>query len=149
MKKQKIINYTTSVPVEKTLADIERLLSRFGVTKSMRDYAADGRVVGYYFSLNVNGAPMLFKLPCNSEKVFAVLIHGYKKKRRDTEKKVKEQSDKIAWRVLYSSLAADLTRIELQQVKAEQVFMPHAYNSRLGKTYFEMAEQDGFKQLSA
>lgn len=149
MKKQKIIDYTTNVPVERTLPEIEKLLQRFGVTKSMRDYA-NGEVVGLSFSILLqNGKEIYFRMPCDADKVFTIIMRGYKRKQRGTEKKVREQSAKIAWRLLYDSLAADLSRIELGQIRPEQLFFGQIINPETGQTFFEVVEERGFKMLGA
>lgn len=146
MKKQKFINYTTNVPVEKTLPEIERLLGRFGVSHSTREWK-DGEVVGLVFSLPVGNQEIFFRLPCNADKVYQILIKQYKRKRRDTDQKAREQSAKIAWRVLMDRLAAELSSIEFEQIKPEQLFFGQIINPQTGKTFFEIVEERGFKML--
>jgi hypothetical protein len=148
MRKQKFINYTTNVPVEKTLPEIERLLGRFGVTHSTREWK-DGEVIGLVFSLRTGREEIFFRLPCNAEAVYQIIMQGYKRKRKSTEKTVREQSAKIAWRILFDSLAADLSRIELGQVKPEQLFFGQIINPQTGQTFFEIVEERGFKMLKA
>lgn len=146
MKKQKIMNYTTNVPVERTLPEIERLLGRFGVSHSTREWK-NGEVVGLVFSMPVGAQEILFRLPCNVEAVYTIIMKSYKRQRASTEKLVREQSAKIAWRILLDSLAADLSRIELGQVKPEQLFFGQIINPQTGKTFFEIVEERGFKML--
>lgn len=148
MKKQKFINYTTNVPVEKTLPEIERILGRFGVSHSTREWK-DGEVIGLVFALPVHNQEMFFRLPCNADKVYQILIKQYKRKRRDTEKKVHEQSAKIAWRVLMDRLAAELSSIEFEQITPEQLFFGQIINPQTGQTFFEIVEEHGFKLLGA
>jgi hypothetical protein len=57
-----LLNYTTTIEPEQTISEIQKLLSRHGVTAMMTEY--DGpQVSAVSFRMNIDGKPMGFKLP--------------------------------------------------------------------------------------
>ena len=67
-----IRNYTSTVPVEKSTAAIERLLVDAGATHIVRQYA-EKRLTGFVFSIEVGGKNITFKLPANPPAVKRIL----------------------------------------------------------------------------
>jgi len=140
----KIMNYTTEVAAEKSILDIERLLSKAGVKSVHKEFNGGGETTAFVFSLITGHGEMFFKMPCDVDKVFTVLFDEVKKPQRGTEKRVREQANRVAWRILLDSLTADITRLKLQQVTPEQVFLSYMWNPKTGKTLFEKLESQQF-----
>jgi hypothetical protein len=149
MKDLKLLNYTSTVPPEKSIAEIERLLARAGATKIAKDYAGDGSVVAFFFAIPTTNGPILFRMPCDVERVFEVLIQDHKRFRRDTKKKIREQANRVAWRILLDWIESQIAMIRLNQVKPQQAFLAYAYDPRTQQTLFERIEENGFKMLGA
>lgn len=149
MNNIKLMNYTSVVPAEKSILEIERLLSKAGASKIAKDYLRDGTVKAFIFSIPLEHGPVLFRLPCDVDSVFAVLMNEYKRPRQDTAKKVRRQAERVAWRIMLDWIEAQITMIQLHQVKPEQVFLPYAYDSRTGKTLFQRIEEKGFLMLDS
>lgn len=145
MKDIKLLNYTSNVPPEKTVMEIEKLLASAGATKTAKDIGGDGNVTAFFFAIPTQNGSITFRMPCNVERVYAVLIDGYKRKRRDTDKKVRQQAARVAWRILLDWLEAQIAMIRLDQVKAQQAFLPYAYDARTGQTLFEKLEEQNFQ----
>ena len=144
MKDFKLMNYTTAVAPEKSILDIERLLARAGVKSIHKDYDGSGEATGFIFSIITTHGELFFKMPCDVEKVFAKLYSEVKQPQAGTKNRVKEQAARVAWRILLDSLRADITRLKLEQVTPEQVFLPYMWNPRTGKTLFEKLEGQKF-----
>ena len=145
MKSFKLMNYTTQVAAEKSILEIERLLARAGVKSVHKDYNGGGEVTGFVFSIvTQHHGELFFKMPCDVDKVFTALFSEIKRPHRGTRKKIEEQASKVAWRILLDSLTADITRLKLQQVTPEQVFLPYMWNPKTGKTLFEKLESQRF-----
>jgi hypothetical protein len=149
MRPYKLMNYSSAVPMEKSILDIERLLSRAGASKIAKDYSGDGAVTGFFFSIPTNSGEMIFRMPCDVEKVYTVLLAEKKKMHYDTKKRVREQANRVAWRILLDWTSAQLTMIRLQQVKPQQAFLPYAWDPERRQTLFERFEEGGFKQLGS
>lgn len=143
--KSKLLNYTTNVPVEKSILDIERLLMKVGARRIIKDASADGRITAFIFSLELESGTVLFRLPCEVERVASVLLKSYKRPRHDTAKKIKLQAERVAWRILLDWIEAQTAMIMLEQTKPQQIFLPYAYDIRTGQTLFEKVEKSNFQ----
>ena len=151
-----ILNYTTKIPVETTIAEIEKMLSGCGAQKILKEYDNDGNIEVIQFVLNNNGKQLPFKLPMNVEAVLQTLKNqsgeykrtGYSQRRVVPSSMVnKEQARRVGWRIIKDWLEAQLALFFLQMVKIEEIFLPYMYNEKTGKTMFEMMEEKGFMQL--
>ncbi len=142
MKSYKLMNYTSSVPAEKSILDIERLLWSAGATKIAKDANRDGTVTAFIFALPVGVQQIPFRLPCNIDKVFAVLMANYKRPHRGTKEKVRAQSERVAWRILLSWIDAQVTMIRLDQARPEEVFLPYMWNGK--QTLFQQFQSKDF-----
>ncbi len=157
-----ILNYTTKIPVETTIAEIEKMLANSGASKILKDYDIDGNVKSISFTLVTEKGELPFKLPMNKESVLQVLKNqsgeyrkqksrsgGYGKQVRVVPDKMvtKEQADRVGWRIIKDWLEAQLALFFLQMVKIEEIFLPYMYNSKTDKTMFQMLEEKGFDKL--
>lgn len=147
MKPYKLLNYTSGVPAEKSIADIERALSRAGATKVAKDYSGDGTVVAFFFSIPTGHGDMVFRMPCDVDKVFTVFMADIKRPHANTEKNMRDKASRVAWRILLDWIQAQIAMIKLQQVKPQQAFLPYAYDARTKQTLFDRLESSGYKLL--
>jgi hypothetical protein len=145
----KLRNYTSSVPVERSLSAIETLLVMAGATHIARFYDDQKRIAGFLFQIPINGLSLAFKLPVNSLAVKRILETEIKHPRRGTMNKVGEQAERTAWKLLHEWVHIQLSMIEMQQAEAMQVFLPYAYDGKTEQTYFEKLKEGGFKQLTS
>lgn len=147
MKKFRLMNYTTSVKASQTIMEIEDLLARAGVKSVHKEYQ-NHEPSAFVFSIVTRHGELFFKMPCEVEPVFETLYAEIKKPHHNTKQLLREQSVRVAWRVMLDSLRADLTKLRLKQVVPEQVFLPYLYNPNSGVTLFQQLEEGGFKQLT-
>ena len=143
----KIKNYTSIVSPDKSIAAIEKMLREAGASYVGKNYD-NGEVVGFTFTLIVEGQPKTFKLPCNVPVVFDVL----KPAGWMSEKKIRalhEQAKRTAWRLLSDWVAVQLSMIKLRQAEAVQIFLPYIYDTLADKTFFEYMRETGYKLLGA
>jgi len=132
-----LLNYTTKIEPEQTIAEIQRLLAKHGVSAMMTEY--DGpHVAAVSFRINVEGNPIGFKLPCNWRAVLEVINadrkirHGYK---------TNDQAIRTAGRIIFEWVRTQLALVEVNMVTVPQVFLPYAI-MRDGKTLSEHVERD-------
>lgn len=152
-----ILNYTTQIPVEKTIQEIETLLAQSGVSKILKDYDNSGNINSISFIISTEKGELPFKLPMNLRAVMQVINNqtGERKKTRYGSQRVipqrfyndEEQARRVGWRIIKDWLEAQLALIFLQMVKLEEIFLPYMYNSKSDKTMFEMLEDKGFGNL--
>lgn len=138
-------NYTSDVPVSRTIARIEELLARCGASHIAKEYGAGGVVNALQFMISVNSQNHVIKLPANPQKVFDALKAQVSKPRKDTMQRIREQSQKTAWKLQQDWVEVQLSMIEMGQAEILQVFLPYVFNGR--QTYYEALSERGFKGL--
>ena len=143
---KRIKNFSTSIPVEKTVMEIERMLGKFGASKIVKEFDSEGNPEVLTFMILTENGEIPIRLPLNYPKNLEVF------KRQVDEKKLpknyrenKEQAHKVGWRIIKDWLESQLTLISLEQVKIEEIFLPYIYNFNTGKTMFQAIEETGFQ----
>lgn len=129
MSNPKLKNYTTTVPAEKSISEIEHLLLEFGAENFMKKADKEKRqFTGIMFTFEINDKQLPFKLPANVEKVCDYLYKDYLK-RTSRPRKSREDFEKdaynIAWRLIKDWVHAQLSIITTEMVQPEEVFMPY------------------------
>ena len=140
-------NYTSTVPVERSLAAIEKLLVEAGATHIARTYTG-GNITGFIFAIEVSRKPISFKLPANPAAVKTMLTKKVSRPRSRTLERLDEQSQRTAWKLLHDWVHVQISLIQMGQADAVQVFLPYAYNTLSRCTLYEKFKEGGFKALT-
>lgn len=149
-----ILNYTTTVPPERSVGEITTLLVRKGAKSVTSDFNDDGRVKAVSFVMAVGGLPARFLLPANAEGVAKFMLREkpYRSRVRGTrqqyEQKVRQKAEWVAWRILKDWVEAQMALIESGQAEAAQVFMPYA-TAQDGRTMYELFVENNQKRLGS
>lgn len=138
-----LLNYTTTIDSEQTIGEIQKALSKYGVSAMMTEY--DGQQVSAVsFQLNIDGKKMAFKMPCNWRAVRAVFDEQGIRTVKHRDKNLDNQAIRTAWRVIKVWVEAQLALVEINMVTVPQVFLPYAI-TKDGRTLSEkMAENPEF-----
>lgn len=147
-----LLNYTTKIAPEQTISEIQKMLSRHGVSAIMTEY--DGpHVSAVSFKMIVDGKPMGFKLPCNWKSVLGIFEAGksdrnmWDKKRAARIREAREaQAIRTAWRIIKDWIQAQLALVEVNMVTVPQVFLPYAI-MKDGRSLAEHFESDPSRML--
>lgn len=140
-----IKNYTTDVPVAKTVGEIHVLLAEHGARKIMFDYDDEAKIRAVCFTIFTGNGEQAVKLPANAERVREVLRQqkqNPKNRNRTSINDSMEQAEKVAWRIVKDWLAAQLAILETEMVDVQQVFLPYFVN-RHGQTLYEVYASGG------
>jgi len=145
MKKPIIKNYTTDIPAEKTINEIHQLLAENGASGVMTEYTNTGRVKDIFFKIKHGDRDLPFRLPAKPAEVYQAL---YKGKPGDYTGSAyydarMEKSQNIAWRICKTWLEAQLTLVNLQQAKIQEVFLPYLVMPN-NQTLYEDMEKKQF-----
>jgi hypothetical protein len=142
--KKLIKNYTTDIPVEKTIAEIQQLLVQNGARGIALEYDERGAIKDIFFKVIVNKQELPFRLPAKAERVYQALW-GEKLAWEHTRygEGWRAQAERIAWRICKTWLEAQITLITLEQAKIEEVFLPYLILPG-DKTLFETMERNQF-----
>lgn len=150
-----ILNYTTKVPPERSVAEIITLLARKSAHSITQDFFEDGRHKAITFIMVAGGIPTRFQLPVNIDGVTAALLrdkpynpsrhHGGRDK---YTKKMRDLAEWVSWRILKDWVAAQLAIVEAGMAEAAQVFFPYA-TEQSGRTIYELFIENNQKQLGS
>jgi hypothetical protein len=139
-KKVSLFMETTKKEPEETMAEIQRVLRKYGLKKFMADYNG-GEIVGCIFSVDIGGDEVGFKLPIRWEPLYALAKQGRTKYIRD-----KYQAQRVAWRIQLRWIEAQLAIVDIGQAAFQEVFMPYLMvNSH--QTVYEKFSKQSFKAL--
>lgn len=138
-----LANYTTKVPVVRSVALIQELLARAKAKSVMLDFdAMEPSAVS--FCLIVDGMQIGFRLPCNWRGVLATM-------RKDSSisgrLKCDEQAKRVAWRTAHDWLRAQLAMVEVGSAALDQMMMSHAI-TLTGETLYERIKASKFELLA-
>jgi len=152
-----ILNYTTQISVEKTIAEIEKMLAESGANKILKEYDNDGKISAISFVIQTEKGNISFKLPMNEKAVMQTINNQTKehKKTKYGQQRIipkkfyndYDQARRVGWRIIKDWLEAQLALYFLQMVKIEEIFLPYMYNKVTNQTMFQMLEEKGFDNL--
>ena len=133
-----LLNYSTTIPAQKTIAEVQSLLAKAGATAILSEYDNAGNVMSLSFKMRLNNSEIGFRLPSEPEKILQLI-----KTQRGVPTRFQniEQARKITWRIIKDWVEAQLAIIETQMVKPEQVFLPYAITND-GCTLYEKVMSD-------
>jgi len=145
-------NYTSSVPVERSIMLIEKLLMDAGAVNINKTIdPATKEVSGIVFQINVDQRPIVFKLPSKVEQCFKMMwkqVSPRSAHRDSVKENVMNQAKRTAWKLLFDWVSIQVSMIQIQQVELLEVFLPYAYDYQSEQTFFEKLKGNGFKQLN-
>lgn len=135
-----IKNYTTDVPVNKTVSEIHLMLADHGAKRILFDYGADSKVTAISFTIETPTGEQAVRLPANVERVREVMRQQKNNPRNRNRSQIddsQDQAERVAWRIVKDWLAAQLAILETEMVDVQQVFLPYFLN-RQGQTLYEV-----------
>jgi len=141
-------NYTSAVSADRSISKIEKLLVSIGATNINKQYAEE-QLSAISFLVNVNGTTLAFKLPAKIGMVEKVLKEEIKRPRAETYKRIADQSERTAWKIVCDWVEIQVSMIKLQQAEFVEIFLPYAYDIQNDQTFYEKLKDSGFKQLPA
>lgn len=124
-EKKFLLNYTTEIAGEKTVAEITQMLAAHGATAIFTEYGPQTHLVtSISFEMRVDGRLFRFRIPNDWKGVLAVLEEQRKRNRRIEA--TENQARRVSWRIIKDWIEAQLAFVESRQTKVEQVFLPYA-----------------------
>lgn len=136
-----LLNYTTEIGADKSIAQIQKNLAEHGARAIMSEYDNEGYITSLSFQLMVNEQMIGFKLPSDWRPVLQILEQ--QRKRNSRVKATQEQALRVSWRILKDWVEAQMAIIETKMVKPEQVFLPYVI-TKSGETLYEQVAKNKF-----
>lgn len=142
-------NYTSTVPANTSMGRIQNTLVQAGATDISMKYDPETKTcIAITFRMIIAGQmPMFFKLPAKVEPCFNVLYKEVKRPQPDTKKRIMEQAERTAWKIVSDWVEIQLSMILMEQAEPMQVFLPFVYDPAREQTFFEMIKEGGYKAL--
>lgn len=138
-----LLDYTTSVPVSRTAAQIQTMLVEHGARAVTMEYDDKGRVFALAFYIKMPDRDLPIRLPINAAATWRVL-QGQAKNRKIPLRFAKEDhAYRVAWRNIYHWISAQLALLETEMVVMEEIFLGYIIASD-GQTLFQKLEQRDF-----
>jgi hypothetical protein len=141
-----IRNYTSSVPPERSVNHIEKVLVAHGARNIMKTYTPDAKLGGLSFVISLNGGERPFKVPARIDRVEARLKAIVKKPRRGTMARISEQAERTAWKILADWVDIQMSLVDLDQAEFLEVFLPYVQIGR-EQTFFEKIKEGSLRLL--
>lgn len=128
-----LLNYTTTVAVEKTVGEIQATLHKHRCRGIQTRYSDDGEITGLAFTLKTEFGEKDYAMPVNVDGVMATLkaekqagrLEGLPWRVIEDPGELRRQSQRVAWRILKDWLEAQLAIVQSRSVTFEQVMLPY------------------------
>jgi hypothetical protein len=140
---QVIAFQNTSVPAEKSAAEIEALLQRHGAAKMGKEYA-NGRITSMYFEMATPEGSFPFRMPVKVDAVYTIFTRN--RVLSQSQQARYEQAERTAWRIAREWVKGQLDMIQTQMVTLTEVFFPYMLIEN-GQTAFEVFRDGGLSAL--
>jgi len=132
-----ILNYTTEIRAEKSIGEIQKMLTAHGADTIVIQYA-DGSPGALFFVVPTPYGKIPFRLPANIEAVKRVM------ERQRVRKKVpSDMASRVAWRILKDWVKAQMAILETEMVDLQEIFLPYMVSQN--RTLYETMKDYQFQ----
>lgn len=128
-----ILNYTTTITVQKTAGEIQEVLARAGARTVVIEYGEDRIPEAVSFQVKVSDRYLSFRLPSQWRGVHNSLMKSNAEKKYRSE----DQARRVAWRIIKDWTEAQVAIIEAGAAEITEVFLPYLVNPQTGLTMFD------------
>ncbi len=131
-----LLNYTTSVSADKSIAAIQKALAKAGASAILHEYDQSGNIIALSFRIKLDANDISFRLPTD----WRAVQRRLEAQRLERRYRTQEHALRVAWRITKDWVEAQLAIIETQMVTTAQVFLPYAVTAN-GQTLYEYIGQ--------
>ena len=128
----RMLNYTTEVAAQKSVAELTNLLVGKGASEILQEYGPDAILTGLKWSLNTKHGKLGFAMPANVNGVFDMLTR--ERVRVKSPEARRAQAERTAWRNVLVWTKAQLALLEAQQATFEEIFLPYMLVDNVSQT---------------
>lgn len=138
-----LLDYTTKVPVSRTIPQIQAKLVEHGARAVMMEYSDDGKVVALSFKVKMPNGDLPIRLPINTGATLKVL------KRQAADREIPaayvkdDHAYRVAWRNIFHWVSAQMALLETEMVKMDEIFLSYVITPG-GETVYQVMAQKGF-----
>lgn len=133
-----LLNYSTTVPAAKTVAQIQTILAKHGAIAILTNYDSEGQVESLSFKVKTSHGELPIRLPIDIDATLRVLERQAPRRYCN-----REQAVKVSWRIIKDWVEAQLAILETEMVRMEQIFLPYVVTND-GRTLFSRMVESKF-----
>jgi hypothetical protein len=133
----KIRNYTTNVPANRTIQEMEQMLATLGASSIMKNMRTDGKTEAMMFKYKDRG----YMLPANLDKCAQVLEEQGQRGRGRIDQ-FDDYVYRVSWRVLHDWLDSQISLIKIGNADVEQVMLPYMWDGK--QTLYDKFKHSNF-----
>ena len=138
-----LLDYTTSVPVSRTVAQVQAKLIEHGARAVMMEYDNQGRIMALAFKVKTPNGELPIRLPIDAAATLKVLQRQHYNGEIPARFAGEEHAYRVAWRIIKDWVEAQMSLLETEMVKMEQIFLPYII-TRDGQTVYQVMAEKHF-----
>ncbi|MBA7551574.1 hypothetical protein ES705_44118 [subsurface metagenome] len=138
-----LLNYTTKVPVSRTIAQIQAKLVEHGARAVIMEYGDDGRIKALAFNIKMPNGELPIRLPIDTASTLRVLQKQAANREIPSGYAREDHAYRVAWRIIKDWVEAQMSLLETEMVKMEEIFLPYVITPG-GQTIYEVMAGKGF-----
>ena len=132
-----ILNYTTSVPVSRTVSQIQAKLVEHGARAVMMEYDDRGRIEALAFKVNTVKGDLPIRLPIDTKATLRVLQRQHYNREIPGRYANEDHAYRVAWRIIKDWIEAQMSLLETEMVRMEEIFLPYVITGS-GETIYQV-----------
>jgi hypothetical protein len=136
-----LLNYTTTVAVEKTAGEIQRLLAKNGARSLQIDYDQHGNPIALAFQVETEIGMRGYRLPANLDAVFKTLTLQWNQGKVPRRFVTREQAARVGWRILKDWTEAQMALLATRMVTLSEIMLPWMIAGQDGETVYQLFER--------
>jgi len=136
-----LLDYTTTVPVSRTVAQVQAKLVEHGARAVMMEYDDRGRITALAFKVNMPNGELPIRLPIDAVATLRVLQRQADNREIPGRFAREEHAYRVAWRIIKDWVEAQMSLLETEMVRMEEIFLPYVITSGGQTIYQVMAEK--------
>ena len=136
-----LLNYTTKIPYEKTMAQVEAILMTHGARAIHKRIDLEGHVSALMFSLSTPDGELPIRLPVDADATCEVLRRQYDNREIERRFTTKDHARRVAWRIVKDWLEAQVWLVETEMAKMEEILLPYLMVEKDRTLYEAMKER--------
>jgi len=147
-------NYTSAATVTNTIARIEAVLIRCGVTGITKEYGPNAVIAAVLFEIPHDGKYFTIRIPADVEQALDALWNDYCEKnpiegrRRKKRGHFADQAARTAWKLAQDWIEVEMSRLQLKQsTDPIETFLSYIWDNRKRQTFFQVVKESGYRAL--
>jgi len=139
-----LLDYTSKVPVSRTIAQVQAKLVEHGARAVMMEYDDRGRTIALAFKVNMPNGDLPIRLPIDTAATLRVLQRQAENREIPGRYAEEAHAYRVAWRNIFHWVSAQLALLETEMVRLEQIFLPYVITPG-GQTIYQVMAEKHFR----